>query len=323
MPETSLWLWIGFNAFVLAMLALDLGVFHRKSHEVSMREAATWSAVWVALALVFNAGLYYFRGPTPALEFFTGYLIEKSLSVDNIFVFALIFSYFSVPKLYQHRVLFWGVLGALVLRAFFILAGAALLAKFHWILYVFGAFLILTGLKMAFFSDKEMDPAENPVLKLVKRLIPVTPEYHGKNFFIRQAGKWVATPLFLVLILVETTDVIFAVDSIPAIFAVTRDPFIVYTSNVFAILGLRSLYFLLAGVMGKFRYLKLGLAAVLIFVGIKMSLVDFFKIPGLVSLGVIALCLTVAVVASLRAAARDEKAVPPVTPGEGLEHAGE
>ena len=321
MPETSLWLWIGFNAFVLAMLALDLGVFHRKSHEVSMREAATWSAVWVALALVFNAGLYYFRGATPALEFFTGYLIEKSLSVDNIFVFALIFSYFAVPKLYQHRVLFWGVLGALVLRAFFILAGAALLAKFHWILYVFGAFLILTGLKMAFFSEKEMDPAENPVLKLVKRLIPVTPEYHGQNFFVRQAGKWVATPLFLVLILVETTDVIFAVDSIPAIFAVTRDPFIVYTSNVFAILGLRSLYFLLAGVMGKFRYLKLGLAAVLVFVGIKMTIVDFVKIPGLVSLGVIALCLTVAVVASLRAAARDEKAPPPVTPGEGLEHA--
>ncbi|MDX1998222.1 MAG: TerC family protein [Thermoanaerobaculia bacterium] len=323
MPETSLWLWIGFNAFVLAMLALDLGVFHRKSHEVSMREAATWSAVWVALALVFNAGLYYFRGPTPALEFFTGYLIEKSLSVDNIFVFALIFSYFAVPKLYQHRVLFWGVLGALVLRAFFILAGAALLAKFHWVLYVFGGFLVLTGLKMAFFSDKEMDPAENPVLKLVKRLIPVTPEYHGQNFFIRQGGKWVATPLFLVLILVETTDVIFAVDSIPALFAVTRDPFIVYTSNVFAILGLRSLYFLLAGVMGKFRYLKLGLAAVLVFVGIKMSLVDFFKIPGLVSLGVIALCLTVAVVASLRAAAREEKALPPVTPGEGLEHSGD
>lgn len=321
-PQTSIALWIGFNAFVLAMLALDLGVFHRKSHEVGVREALTWSAVWVTLALVFNAGLYFFRGPTPALEFFTGYLIEKSLSVDNIFVFALLFSYFAVPKLYQHRVLFWGVLGALVLRAFFIVAGAALLAKFHWILYVFGGFLILTGAKMALFSDKEMDPAENPVLKLIKRLIPVTPEYHGKSFFVRQGGKLWATPLFLVLVLVETTDVIFAVDSIPAIFAVTRDPFIVYTSNVFAILGLRSLYFLLAGVMGKFRYLKLGLAAVLVFVGIKMTAVDFVKIPGLVSLGVIALCLTVAVVASLRAAARDEKAPPPVTPGEGLDHAG-
>ena len=321
MPATSLWLWLGFNAFVLAMLALDLGVFHRKSHEVTTREAVTWGAVWVALALVFNTGLYFFLGPAPALEFFTGYLIEKSLSVDNIFVFALIFSYFAVPKIHQHRVLFWGVLGALLLRAFFILAGAALLAQFHWVLYVFGGFLIVTGAKMAFFSDQEMDPGENPVLKLVKRLLPVTPDYEGKRFFVRRAGKRWATPLFLVLVLVETTDVIFAVDSIPAIFAVTRDPFIVYTSNVFAILGLRSLYFLLAGVMGKFRFLKLGLAAVLVFVGVKMVLADVFKIPGLASLAIIAACLAVAVVASLRAAARDEKTPPPVTPGEGLEHA--
>jgi tellurite resistance protein TerC len=312
MPETSLWLWAGFNLFILAMLALDLGVFHRKAHEVSIKEATAWSVVWITLAMIFNAGLWFFRGSEPAIQFFTGYLIEKSLSVDNIFVFALIFSYFAVPAAWQHRVLFWGILGALIMRAAFIFAGAALLAKFHWIIYIFGAFLIFTGIKMAIFRNAEMDPGKNPVLKLVRRLIPVTSEYRGDHFFAREAGRWMATPLFLVLILLETTDLIFAVDSIPAIFAVTEDPFIVYTSNVFAILGLRSLYFLLAGVMGKFSYLKLGLSAVLVFVGVKMVLVEVYKIPSPVSLAVIAAILTVSIVASLRKARREERAALPV-----------
>jgi tellurite resistance protein TerC len=309
MPETSLWLWVGFNLFILAMLALDLGVFHRKSHEVSMREATVWSLVWVSLALIFNGALWYFKGADPALQFFTGYLIEKSLSIDNIFVFALLFGYFSVPAAYQHRVLFWGILGALVMRAAFIFAGSALLAQFHWVIYIFGAFLILTGLKMALFRNSEMHPENNPVLKLVRRLVPVTRDYVKDHLFVKQAGRWAATPLFLVLVLIETTDLVFAVDSIPAIFAVTRDPFLVYTSNVFAILGLRSLYFLLAGVMGKFHYLKLGLSAVLVFVGVKMTLVELYKIPSFVSLGVIALILTVAVVASLLRARKEEAAL--------------
>ena len=300
MPEsTSLWLWAGFNLFVLALLALDLGVFHRKAHAVSVKEATAWSAVWVALALLFNAGIWWLRGPEPAVQFFTGYLIEKSLSVDNIFVFALLFGYFAVPAVYQHRVLFWGILGALVMRAAFILAGAALLERFHWVIYVFGAFLIVTGLKMALFRNAEMDPGKNPVLRLVRRLLPVTPDYEGPRFFVRRGGRLWATPLFLVLVLVETTDLIFAVDSIPAIFAVTSDPFLVYTSNVFAILGLRSLYFLLAGVLEKFTYLKLGLAAVLVFVGVKMTLADVYEIPSPVSLAVIAALLGTSIGASL------------------------
>ncbi|HYG64263.1 MAG TPA: TerC family protein [Thermoanaerobaculia bacterium] len=315
MPETSLWLWVGFNLFVLGMLALDLGVFHRKAHEVSVKEATIWSCVWVTLALVFNAGLWYFRGPDPALQFLTGYLIEKSLSVDNIFVIALLFSYFAVPAAYQHRVLFWGILGALVMRAAFILAGTALITQFHWIIYVFGAFLIFTGIKMALHRDIEIHPEKNPVLGLVRRLIPVTGDYRGKHFFVREAGRWAATPLFLVLVLVESTDLVFAVDSIPAIFAVTQDPFLVYTSNVFAILGLRSLYFLLAGVMQKFSYLKLGLSAVLVFVGIKMVLADVYKVPTPLSLGVIAALLTAAVAASLIKARREEAAAGRSTEG--------
>jgi tellurite resistance protein TerC len=297
--STSLWLWAGFNLFVLALLALDLGVFHRKAHEVSVKEATVWSAVWVALALLFNAGIWWLRGPEPAVQFFTGYLIEKSLSVDNIFVFALLFGYFGVPAAYQHRVLFWGILGALVMRATFILAGVALLERFHWVIYVFGAFLIVTGLKMALFRNAEMDPGRNPVLRLVRRLLPVAPTHEGPRFFVRREGKLWATPLFLVLVLVETTDLVFAVDSIPAIFAVTSDPFLVYTSNVFAILGLRSLYFLLAGVMQKFTYLKLGLAAVLVFVGVKMTLVDVYEIPSPVSLAVIAALLGISIGVSL------------------------
>lgn len=312
------WLWIGFNIFVLAMLALDLGVFHRHSHAVSVKEATIWSIVWISLALLFAAGIYYFwhqlaphssyNNQDATLAFLTGYLIEKSLSVDNIFVFVLIFSYFSVPAAYQHHVLFWGVLGALVMRAALIAVGATLIEEFHWIIYIFGAFLIFTGIRMARHTDEEIHPDQNPVVRLFRRLMPVSSEYHKDHFFVRQAGRLAATPLFIVLLIVESTDLVFAVDSIPAIFAVTTDPFLVYTSNVFAILGLRSLYFLLSGVMDKFYYLKLGLSAVLTFVGVKMVIVDFYKIPTLVSLGVVAGILTIAVIASLLRAQRIEKA---------------
>ncbi|MBV9790395.1 MAG: TerC family protein [Chloroflexi bacterium] len=309
-----LWLWIGFNLFVLAMLALDLGVFHRHAHVVSVKEAALWSVVWIGLALLFNTGIYFFwdqlvpgsaySNREAALAFFTGYLIEKSLSVDNIFVFVLIFTYFAVPAAYQHRVLFWGILGALVMRALLIAVGAALLKEFHWIIYVFGAFLIFTGIKMALHRDEQLHPERNPVVRLFRRLMPVADHYEGEKFFIRRAGRLVATPLLLVLLMVESTDLVFAVDSIPAIFAVTSDPFLVYTSNVFAILGLRSLYFVLAGMVHKFHYLKLGLSVVLTFVGVKMVLIDIFKIPTGVSLGVIASILAIAVIASLYRARR-------------------
>jgi tellurite resistance protein TerC len=308
MPETSLGLWVGFNLLILFLLALDLGVFHRKAHAVSLKEAAAWSAVWVALALAFNVLIWWLRGPEPAVQFLTGYLIEKSLSVDNIFVFALLFGYFAVPAEYQHRVLFWGILGALVMRIGFILGGAALLDRFHWVIYVFGAFLILTGIKMALHRGGELHPERNPVLRLAQRWIPVTPEYRQARLFVREGGRWHATPLFLVLLMIESTDLVFAVDSIPAIFAVTNDPFLVYTSNVFAILGLRSLYFLLAGVMGKFVYLKLGLSAVLVFVGVKMTIAELYKVPALVSLLVITAVLAVAVGASLLKSRREERA---------------
>lgn len=296
----AIWLWIGFNVFVLLMLALDLGVFHRKSHIVTFKESLTWTAVWVTLALIFNAGIWHFSGPQKALEFFTGYVIEKSLSVDNVFVFALLFSYFSVPREYQHKVLFWGILGALVMRAIMIGLGAILITKFAWIIYIFGAFLILTGLKMIFKKDEELHPEQNPIVRWFKRVFPVTKEYRGDSLFVRENGILFATPLFVVLLCVEITDVIFAVDSIPAIFAVTKDPFIVYTSNVFAILGLRSLYFALAGMMHKFHYLKLGLGFVLVFVGIKMLLAHTtFKLDTLLSLAVVGLIITTSVVASL------------------------
>ena len=296
----SLWLWVGFNVFILAMLALDLGVFHRKSHIVSLKESLTWTAVWVCLALLFNAGVWHYAGSAKALEFFTGYVIEKSLSVDNVFVFALLFSYFAVPPLYQHKVLFWGILGALIMRAIMIAAGAVLITKFAWIIYVFGAFLILTGIKMIVKREEEIHPERNPVVRWFKKLMPVTPEYRGDKFFVRENGIRMATPLFVVLLLVEISDLIFAVDSIPAIFAVTTDPFIVYTSNVFAILGLRSLYFALAGVMDKFHYLKIGLGVVLTFVGVKMILAHTaWKIDTLVSLGVIVAILATSVVWSL------------------------
>ncbi len=294
------WLWIGFNAFVLAMLALDLGVFHRKSHTVSLRESLTWTVVWVGLAMLFNGGVWYYAGSTKALEFFTGYVIEKSLSVDNVFVFALLFSYFAVPPLHQHKVLFWGILGALLMRAAMIFAGVALIERFAWIIYVFGGFLILTGLKMIFKREEEIHPERNPVVRAFKRLMPVTSDYRDSHFFVRENGVRHATPLFVVLLLIEVSDLIFAVDSIPAIFAVTQDPFIVYTSNVFAILGLRSLYFALAGVMNKFHYLKIGLGVVLAFVGVKMLLAHTpWKLDTLVSLGVIVVILTVSVIWSL------------------------
>jgi tellurite resistance protein TerC len=307
--EQPIWLWVGFNLFVLAMLALDLGVFHRKSHVVSGREALTWSLVWISLSLVFNAAIYFFwdrlnpgssyTNSEAALAFLTGYLIEKSLSVDNIFVFILIFSFFAVPLAYQHRVLFWGILGALVMRGILIVVGAVLIKEFHWIIYIFGAFLIFTGIRMARHQDNEVHPDQNPVVKFFRRFMPVAEKAEQGKFFVRQAGRLMATPLFLVLLVVESTDLVFAVDSIPAIFAVTEDPFIVYTSNVFAILGLRALYFLLANVMDKFQYLKLGLSAVLTFVGIKMVIMDFYKIPIGVSLGVVAGILTISILASL------------------------
>lgn len=298
MLSETIWLWVGFNTFVLAMLALDLGVFHRTAHVISVKDATIWSTVWILLALLFNAGIYIFRGPDSALQFFTGYLIEKSLSVDNLFVFVLLFSAFSVPTAYQHRVLFWGVLGALVMRGILILVGVALLEAFHWILYVFGVFLLFTGIRMVFSKEENMHPERNPAVKLIRRVIPVTADYEGQHFWVRRAGQVLVTPLLLVLVVVETTDLIFALDSLPAIFAVTQDPFLVYTSNVFAILGLRSLYFVFAHAMGRFSYLKAGLAVVLCFVGIKMILADLYHISTLLSLVVIAFILIIAMAVS-------------------------
>jgi tellurite resistance protein TerC len=312
-----LWLWVLFNLFVLAMLALDLGVFHRKVHAVSLRESCIWTAVWVILALLFNLGVWHHLGAQRGLEFLTGYLIEKSLSVDNIFVFALLFSYFAVPAKYQHKVLFWGILGALVMRAVMIAAGVALLNRFASIIYVFGAFLILTGIKMILQREREIHPEQNPVARGFRRIMPVTSDYRGARFFVRERGRWMATPLFLVLLLVEVSDVIFAVDSIPAIFAVTRDPFIVYTSNVFAILGLRSLYFALAGVIDRFHYLKIGLGIVLAFVGAKMILGHTpWKIDTTVALGVIVAVLAISMLASVvwpRRAILGPESLPPAT----------
>ena len=297
--QTDLNFWIGFNVFVLLMLALDLGVFNRKAHAVSIKEAMIWTGVWVTLAMCFNGLIYYWQGEVKALEFFTGYIIEKALSVDNIFVFVLIFSYFKTPAIHQHKILFWGIIGALIMRAAFIFAGVALLEKFHWTIYVFGAILMYTGYKM--FTQKEIiiEPEKNPLIKLFRRVMPVTNELYGGKFFVKQDGKRFATPLFLVLVLIETTDLIFAADSIPAILAITQDHFIVYTSNVFAILGLRSLYFALAGMMDKFRYLSKGLALILIFVGLKMLLVDFYKLPIQIALLVIVVILFVSITASL------------------------
>jgi len=301
LPETigSPLFWLGFTAFILGMLALDLGVFHRTAHEVSQREALVWFLIWVGLAIVFNALLYVWFGLQYALEFLTGFIIEKSLSVDNIFVFILIFRYFAVPPGAQHRVLFWGILGALVMRAAFILIGAVLLQQFHWVIYIFGTFLVFTGIKMLREPEIEVHPEQNPAVRLFQRTIPMSNQFSGARFWVRQGNRSYATPLLLVLVVVEATDLVFAVDSIPAIFAVTSDPFIVYTSNVFAILGLRSLYFLLAAAMKRFHYLSLGLGLVLSFVGVKMLVSGIFPIPISISLAVVVAILGCAVAASL------------------------
>jgi len=298
--DTPVIFWIIFNAFVLMMLALDLGVFHRNIHEVSVKEALTWTFVWIFLALVYNLIIYFWRGQQQALEFITGYLVEKALSVDNIFVFIMIFTYFQIPARYQHKVLFWGIIGALIMRVIFIFAGVALLEKFHYTIFIFGALLVLTGTKMFNHSNSKIDYDKNPVVKFFKKFIPVTQTLHEDKFFTRADGRKFATPLFLVLILIETTDLIFAVDSIPAILAITQDKFIVYTSNVFAILGLRSLYFALAGIIHRFWLLNYGLAIVLVFVGIKMILTDFYKIPIEWSLLFIATTIAASVFLSLR-----------------------
>lgn len=297
--SNKIFLWVGFNLLVLVMLALDLGIFHRKDHKISMKESLIWSVVWIIVAIIFNIGIYLWKGPEVGLQFLTGYLIERSLSIDNIFVFLLIFSYFKVSKQYQYKVLFWGILGALILRGLFIGVGALLIAKFHWILYIFGAFLVITGVKMALGKDKEIEPEKNPVLRIIRRIFPISDRYENGNFFIKNGGKLVGTPLFVVLVVVETTDLVFALDSIPAIFAITLDPFIVYTSNVFAILGLRALYFALAGLMQIFYYLKYALGAILGFVGVKMLIADFVNIPSSVALAVVAGLFLLAILASL------------------------
>ncbi len=291
--------WISFIGFVLVMLALDLGVFHRKSKEIKIKEALIWSAVWIALALTFNYGIYVYMGKEKAIEFLTGYVIEKSLSVDNLFVFIMLFTYFNVETKYQHKVLFWGILGALVMRAIFIFAGVALISKFHWIIYVFGALLIFTGIKMIFHKDQLIEPDKNPLVRLFKKFFPVTDEAHGGKFFMKLNGRTYATSLFIVLLMVEFTDLIFAVDSIPAILAITNDTFIIFTSNVFAILGLRALYFALAGITKYFHYLKYGLSAILVFVGVKMIIVDWYKIPITYSLTVILSILIVSILISV------------------------
>ncbi len=290
--------WGGFLVFILVMLALDLGVFHKRAHSVSVKEAAVWSVVWLGLAALFNVGVYALFGAERALEFATGYLLEKALAVDNIFVFVVIFSTFGVPLRSQHRVLFWGVLGALVMRAGFIIVGGALVQRFHWMLYAFGALLAYTGFKLLVHRDEEPHPENNPLLRLFRRWVPVTNEYAADQFMVRRDGRRYATPLLLALVAVEVSDVIFAVDSIPAVFAVTTDPFIVFTSNIFAILGLRSLYFVLADIITRFAYLKVGLALVLMFVGAKMLLAGWVKVPIALSLAVIATILAGSIVIS-------------------------
>ena len=299
MIAISIWFWVGFVAFVLAMLSLDLGVFNRTPHVVKSGEAAIWTAVWVGLALVFAGGLAIVFDHHAALTFLTGYVIEESLSVDNIFVIVLIFQYFAVPRQFQHRVLFWGILGALLMRGVFILAGAALLSRFEWIIYVFGALLVVTGVRMAIKGDDEFDGEQNPVVKFIRRYLPLTDGYRGKHFFALENGRQFATPLLLVLVIVEVTDLIFAVDSIPAIFGITRDPFLVFTSNIFAVLGLRSLFFLLADVVTRFYLLKYGLAIILTFVGAKMLADPWIHIPILLSLAVVVVVLAGSIVASL------------------------
>ena len=297
MGTGGLWFW--FNLFVAIMLVLDLGVFHRRSKEIKVKEALIWTAVWIGLALIFNGWVYIYHGKEKGLEFLTGYLIEKSLSIDNIFVIILIFSYFKVPPQYQHKVLFWGIMGALVMRAIFIFAGISLLHRFHWIIYIFAGLLIYTGVRMLVQKEKEINPESSFVVRIYRRLFKVTPQYHGNKFFVRIQKQTFATPLFLVVLMVEASDLIFAVDSIPAVLGVSTDEFIVYTSNVFAILGLRSLYFALAHMHSYFAYLKVGLSLILIFVGVKMCIAEFYKIPTYIALLVIVLILGLAILYSV------------------------
>src|SRR5262245_4433658 len=303
----TLALWVGFHVFVFAVLAIDLGVFNRKAHVPSFREALGWTIVWVTLAMLFAAGIWQLSGPQRAIQFVTGYIIEESLSVDNIFVFVLIFTYFAVPRELQHRVLFWGILGAIVSRGSMIALGVALFSRFAWIGYIFGAFLLYTGFKMLVEKERELHPEKNPFVRLVSKFLPVTRGYEGSHFFVRREGKTLATPLLLVLLVVESTDIVFAVDSIPAIFSVTTDAFIVYTSNIFAILGLRSLYFVLAGAMDKFRYLKPSLSAILLFVGAKMCAAHWVHLEPHVSLAVIVAILGLGIGASVIASQRDKR----------------
>ncbi len=296
----NVYFWIGFNILIFLILALDLGVFNKKAHKIPVKEALIWSGVWITIALLFNLFIFFEIGKTKALEFLTGYVIEYSLSVDNIFVFILIFTYFAVPDKYQHKVLFWGIIGALVMRGIFIFAGVALINRFHWIVIIFGGFLLFTGIKMLFQKETQVDPEKNPVVKFSRKFLPVTQELHGSRFFLRQNGRFFTTPLFIILLIIESTDLVFAVDSIPAVLAISQDTFIVYTSNIFAILGLRSLYFAVAGIMGYFRFLKMGLSFVLSFVGLKMLASFFnFEIPILLSLAVIVLILLSSILASV------------------------
>ena len=300
---------IGFVVFILAMLGLDLGVFHRKQHTVKFREALIWSSVWIALALVFNLGIYYWFGAGKGLEFFTGYVIEKALSVDNLFVFVAIFAYFNISPRWQHRILFWGIIGALIMRAIFIVVGGAMLSHFHWTIYLFGGILVITGLKLFYQKNKEVEIDRNIIVRILKRIFPVADKNQGARFFIKKNNKWFITPVFLALVTVEVSDLIFAVDSIPAVYAITSDPFIVFTSNIFAILGLRSLYFLLAGLLNRFQFLKVGLAAVLVFVGSKMLISGYIKIPISLSLGIICTILVGSVLASMWVSISVKKAV--------------
>ena len=299
--------WVGFSVFILIMLALDLGVFHHQSHVVTMKEAILWSVGWVVLALIFNIGIYFYDGSDKALKFLTGYLVERALSLDNIFVFLLIFNFFRVPELHQYKVLFWGIVGAIVIRGVFIAMGVTLIEKFHWVVYVLGFFLVVTGIKLAMEKDKKVEPEKNPVLKLFRKFMPVTKDYEGGQFFVRGRNQLSATPLFVTLLAVATTDVVFAVDSIPAILAITTDLFIVVSSNVFAILGLRALYFALAGMMKMFHLLHYGLAAILVFVGIKMILADIYKIPIGIALDIIVAILGTSILLSFWLAPKAKK----------------
>jgi tellurite resistance protein TerC len=317
MSSQVLW-WLAFGVIVLVLLVLDLKVFHRKSRVITLKESLLWTAFWVALALLFNLGIYLWRGHGPALEFLTCYLIEESLSVDNLFVFLLVFSYFAVAPAYQHKVLFWGIIGAIIMRLAFIEVGVTLLERFDWVFYIFGAFLVVTAIRMAFQRDEKIDPEKNVVLRLFRRFVPVTSSYEEDRFFVKRAGRYIATPLFIVVLVVETTDLVFALDSIPAALAISLDPFIVYTANIFAILGLRSLYFALAGIMRLFHYLRYGLVVVLIFVGVKMLIADFYKIPTEIALGAVVGVLFIAVIASIIWPRREKIIpVPSQLPDEG------